>query len=195
MLRKLRALGSRIFRRGYRFSDLILGVIGQPRLAWAAFRHVTRRRARIVEGNLKLAENRNTPVPAASVCLSREELIGALAQRFGLFLLSEEADRVRLGVAETDLLSVLHWLARSVRSPKISISGKNLTFASTDFKTLALSAGEVNLSYVTPHLTNDLFVIEPYFRHGPSKWISPTTEAPTCPFMTSVIRSRTRIFI
>lgn len=173
MFNRVRAYGSRIFRRGVRFSDLFLGVIGQPRLALASFRQVTRRRARILESNLNLAENRKAPVPKQTVRMDRNDLIGALAERFGIFLLAEQPDHVRLGVAEVDFLSVLHWLARNAQSAQIKIAGKSVSFATKDFKTLALAAQEVRLHYVTSNLDGDLFAIEPYFRHGPSKWISP----------------------
>ena len=102
-------------------SDLFLGVLGQPRLAVAAFRHVMQRRSRIVESGLKLSQNRSRAKDAQhqTKAWTREALIEGLSSQFGVFLLAEDDSHVRLGVAEVNMLSVLHWLARTAQSTQI----------------------------------------------------------------------------
>ena len=174
---RIRLLLWRLTRRGYRMSDLFLGVLGQPRLAVAAFRHVMQRRSRIVESGLKLSQNRSRAKDAQhqTKAWTREALIEGLSSQFGVFLLAEDDSHVRLGVAEVNMLSVLHWLARTAQSTQIWLGDREVSFATQNFKSLALEAPEVALRYLDPNGKCDTFMIEAHFRQGPSKWVSPNT--------------------
>lgn len=177
MLAKLRSIAARLSRGawGYRFYDLFMGFIGQPSLALAAFRHVVQRRARIVESGIKLSQTRGDSTATPSNPMSREDLINGLAEQYGLLQLEMNEALVRLGVAEVNMLSVLHWLARMAQSASMVINGESVSFATANFKSLALGATEVHLRFVDPNGLPDRFVIEPYFRHAAGKWVSPNT--------------------
>lgn len=153
-------------------SDLVLAVIGNPRIGLSALRHVTRRRARIVESGLRLAETR-VSVPMPREALARSALLKGLSGQFGVLLLSEEQQIARIGVAEVDMLSVLYWLCTTAHAPQMRIGKTSVTFGTPQFKSLAMAAQIVRVSYVTPDGNTEVLAIEAYFRQGPSRWVSP----------------------
>ncbi|MBW7920747.1 MAG: stealth conserved region 3 domain-containing protein [Rubellimicrobium sp.] len=172
MLRKFRSRLRRRSGRGYRLADLALASIGQPRLFLAAFRHVTRRRARMVESGLRLAENRVALATTGAGPLDRPALIVGLAGQSGIVLLAEDAEQVRLGLAEVDLLSALWWLGQATHAPRIMIGGAAVSFASHDFRSRALAAREIAVHYTRPGGRADTIILEPYFCHEAGKWVS-----------------------
>lgn len=173
MLRKIRSRAGRWLRRGYRFSDLALAALGQPRLFVAAFRLVTRRKARAVESGLRLVQGRpalQAAVPAQP--LARGALLQGLAARFGVLLLDDGAERLRIGLAEVDLLSALYWLGRSAHGAQLRAGRTRLVSSAADFRSAVLAAREITVDFLDPDGRPDAIVVEPYFRHDGGKWVS-----------------------
>lgn len=173
MLGKARSLAFRWLRRGATLSDLALASLGQPRLFLAAFRHITRRRARILQSGLRAADRASASEPAhPPQPLGRDRILADLAKNYGLLLLAENGEHIRLGVAEVDLLSVLNLVAQAAQADRVMIANKQILRDTRNFRRQALAAREITIDITRPDASPDSITLEPYFLQEDGKWVS-----------------------
>lgn len=178
MFARVRSVAGRVFSRGLSFSDLVLGAVGNPRLAVKAAGHVLRKKSRVLESSVRMAENRPRG-PAVTRPVGRDAVLAGLAERMGLLLIEQVPTRTHVGLAEVELLHALIWLAKSALGFQMAVDGKRVTFGTTGIKSLVLAAPFVTVTYQTESerggLETETLVLEPYFRQATRKWVSQNT--------------------
>lgn len=177
VLSRLRLTAYHARARGLRFSDLLLGALARPGLAWKTYRKLAQRRVRRLESGLKLAEVQSRPAaaPDPRTPVTRKALIQGLGAQFGVIVLAEDQGSASIGLSDVNFLAALAWLDENAPRPRWSVDGTSYAFEDDAFLSEALASRGVELQWTRPGGRRESLFLEPYARQAPGHWVSPNT--------------------
>lgn len=153
--------------------DYGLAVMGNPRLFWAALRHVLSRKSALAEGLFRAT--RLPLPPAAPAPMMWGDLVDELAQDTAVLVLGATPEAGSLGVRGQDLPRAVLLLAARAGQVELEVNGQSLQRRGTGFDQAMLTAQRVVLRFAD---TGQQLQLEPYFLRDSGQWLSANNDNP-----------------